>query len=153
MPPSFESITPASSFHNAAAHACEHLREGEFAPTVTEGARDETRDSGTERRRLDARVCQFTRNKTCRRQLLPPDSIHEMWTRVNERREHYREQIPLIFGATAELYYAHWGEFLHLAVFDAGEDPVDFDAALERTHARYLEALGGVSAGRILSGS
>lgn len=73
-----------------------------------------------------------------------------MWTRVNERREHYREQIPLIFGATAELYYAHWGEFLHLAVFDAGEDPVDFDAALERTHARYLEALGGVSAGRIL---
>lgn len=30
-----------------------------------------------------------------------------MWTRVNERREHYREQIPLIFGATAELYYAH----------------------------------------------
>lgn len=37
---------------------------------------------------------------------------------AKERRNHYRENIPFLFGVTAELYYAHSGEFFHLAVFD-----------------------------------
>lgn len=68
----------------------------------------------------------------------------------DERREHYRELIPLVFDATAELYYTHWGEFFHLAIFEEGDDLADFDGALERTHQRYFEAIGGASAGRIL---
>lgn len=67
-----------------------------------------------------------------------------------ERRAHYRELIPLVFDTTAELYYTHWGEFFHLAVFEDGEDETDFDSALERTHERYCDALGGAAAGRIL---
>lgn len=67
-----------------------------------------------------------------------------------ERRAHYRELIPLVFDTTAEMYYTHWGEFFHLAVFEDGEDETDFDSALERTHERYRDALGGAAAGRIL---
>lgn len=66
------------------------------------------------------------------------------------RREHYREIIPLVFAATAELYDTHWGEFFHLAVFEPGDDPQDFAAALARTHAQYFDAIGGPTAGRIL---
>ena len=51
------------------------------------------------------------------------------------------------FGALAELYYAYWGEFFHLAVFEAGDDPADVAAAYQRTHERYLEALDFVIAG------
>jgi hypothetical protein len=50
----------------------------------------------------------------------------------------------------AELYYAYWGEFLHLAVFEPGDDPADVAGAYQRMHERYLEAIGGPAARRIL---
>jgi hypothetical protein len=35
-----------------------------------------------------------------------------------ERRDNYRQNVRYIFGAIADLYYAYWGEFFHLAVFE-----------------------------------
>jgi cyclopropane fatty-acyl-phospholipid synthase-like methyltransferase len=55
-----------------------------------------------------------------------------------------------LFGVTAELYYKNWGEFFHLAIFEEGDDRTNFDAAFERTHQRYFDAIGGAQAGRIL---
>jgi len=69
---------------------------------------------------------------------------------AQERRQHYRENMLLGFDALAELYYAYWGEFFHLAVFEPGDDPADVAAAYQRTHQRYLEAIGGAGARRIL---
>jgi 2-polyprenyl-3-methyl-5-hydroxy-6-metoxy-1,4-benzoquinol methylase len=66
------------------------------------------------------------------------------------RHQHYRENMLTGFDALAELYYAYWGEFFHLAVFEAGDDPADVAAAYQRTHERYLEAIGGAAARRIL---
>jgi len=66
------------------------------------------------------------------------------------RRQHYRENMQTGFDALAELYYAYWGEFFHLAVFEPGDDPADLTAAYQRTHERYLEAIGGSTARRIL---
>jgi SAM-dependent methyltransferase len=54
------------------------------------------------------------------------------------------------FNALAELYYTYWGEFFHLAVFEPGDDPADVAAAYRQTHERYLEAIGGTAAERIL---
>jgi hypothetical protein len=63
---------------------------------------------------------------------------------ARERRAHYRENMLTGFNALAELYYAYWGEFFHLAVFEPGGDPADVAAAYEQTHERYLEAIGGL---------
>jgi SAM-dependent methyltransferase len=54
------------------------------------------------------------------------------------------------FNALAELYYTYWGEFFHLAVFEPGDDPTDAATAYRQTHERYLQAIGGTAAGRIL---
>jgi SAM-dependent methyltransferase len=54
------------------------------------------------------------------------------------------------FNALADLYYAYWGEYFHLAVFEPGEDPADVAAAYQGTHQRYLTAIGGAAARRIL---
>jgi hypothetical protein len=51
-----------------------------------------------------------------------------MFDTVKERQEHYRDDIPFVFGATADLYYAYWGEFFHLAIFEEGEDPEDLSS-------------------------
>src|SRR6266487_1293723 len=67
-----------------------------------------------------------------------------------ERRQHYRQNMLIGFDALAELYYAYWGEFFHLAVFEPGDNPADVAAAYQQTHQRYLEAIGGAAAGRIL---
>lgn len=67
-----------------------------------------------------------------------------------ERRTHYRVNIPYVFDATAEVYYACWGEFFHFALFEPGETLEDFTAALERTHGTYFDAMGGTSARSIL---
>jgi SAM-dependent methyltransferase len=69
---------------------------------------------------------------------------------VGRRRKLYRELIPLLFDVTAELYYTHWGESFHLAVFEEGDDPGDFASAWERTHERYFKTIEGDKAGRIL---
>lgn len=66
------------------------------------------------------------------------------------RREHYRTNVPYVFGVTAELYYATWGDFFHLAVFEPDDDPADFDRALARTHERYFEAVDGARARHII---
>lgn len=73
-----------------------------------------------------------------------------MWPTPDERRARYREMVPLVFNATAQAYYAHWGEFFHLAIFAPEDGLVDFDRALERTHERYFEAIGGPAAGDVL---
>lgn len=69
---------------------------------------------------------------------------------AKERRKHYRENIPFSFGVTAELYYAHGGEFFHLAVFDDSGEAIDFEQAYESTHRRYFNAIEGTNARRIL---
>lgn len=73
-----------------------------------------------------------------------------MFETLQERRDNYRAKMKKIFGATADLYYEHWGEHFHLAIFDQGADTEDFDAALERTHQRYFKAIDGARVGRIL---
>jgi len=74
----------------------------------------------------------------------------EMTTTPHKRRKNYREIIRNLFGVTADLYYTRWGEYFHLAVFAKGDDPADIAAAMERTHHRYFQAIGGADAGRIL---
>lgn len=64
--------------------------------------------------------------------------------------ENNREDIRLVFDATSDLYYEYWGEFFHSAVFEDGDDPQDFRAALRRTHERYFDAIGGANSKRIL---
>lgn len=66
------------------------------------------------------------------------------------RRQHYRHNMLTGFNALANLYYAYWGEYFHLAVFEPGEDPTDVAGAYQRTHQRYLEAIGGTAPRRIL---
>lgn len=66
------------------------------------------------------------------------------------RRDRYRENIPFVFGSTADLYYAYWGEFFHFAVFEPGESWLDYDTALARTHARYFDSIRGLNSRRIL---
>lgn len=67
-----------------------------------------------------------------------------------ERHQHDREKRLLGFDALGSLYYEYWGEFLHLALFEPGDDPADLTAAYQRTHERYLEALGGTAVRRVL---
>jgi sterol 24-C-methyltransferase len=66
------------------------------------------------------------------------------------RRKHYRENMLLGFDALADLYYKYWGEHFHLALFEPGDDPADLTAAYQRTHERYLAAIDGGAARRIL---
>jgi SAM-dependent methyltransferase len=66
------------------------------------------------------------------------------------RRRHYRHNMLTGFDALAELSYAYWGEYFHLAVFEAGNDPTDLSAAYQRTHQCYLAAIGGAATRRIL---
>lgn len=73
-----------------------------------------------------------------------------MLTTAERRRRDYRDNVNYVFGATAELYYAYWGEFFHFAVFHDGDDTGDFDSAFERTHQRYCAAIRGSEARRIL---
>ncbi|MCU1493476.1 MAG: putative Sterol 24-C-methyltransferase [Acidimicrobiaceae bacterium] len=69
---------------------------------------------------------------------------------ARECREHYRDNLLVGFNALADLYYAYWGEFFHLAIFEPGSDPADLADAYEKTHERYLGALGGITTRRIL---
>jgi len=63
----------------------------------------------------------------------------------------HRDDIAFIFDATAAIYYEFWGEFFHLAVFDRdAEVSPDFDAAFQRTHEWYFDAIGAGSARRVL---
>lgn len=81
---------------------------------------------------------------------MPGSSTEDTQSTGDARRGHYRENIRDVFAATADLFYQRWGEFLHLAIFNEGDDPRDFDAALERTHQRYFNAIHGAEAKRIL---
>lgn len=49
------------------------------------------------------------------------------------------ENMERMFAAVSDLYAEHWSDFFHFAIFeDEGENR---EAAFERTHRRYLEAL------------
>jgi SAM-dependent methyltransferase len=54
------------------------------------------------------------------------------------------------FDALADVYYAYWGEYLHLAIFDEPDSLADLAAAYQRTHERYFAAIGGLTAERVL---
>lgn len=69
---------------------------------------------------------------------------------VRERREWYADNMQRGFDALADLYYAYWGESFHLALYEPGDDPADFEGALEKTHELYFNALNASSAGRVL---
>jgi 2-polyprenyl-3-methyl-5-hydroxy-6-metoxy-1,4-benzoquinol methylase len=65
-------------------------------------------------------------------------------------RQSHRENMLLGFDALADLHREYWGEYFHLAIFEPGDDPTDLTAAYQRTHERYLKAIGGEAARRIL---
>lgn len=52
-----------------------------------------------------------------------------MFESRRERRDNYLTNIPFVFAATADFYYARWGEFFHLAIFEEGDDPADREGA------------------------
>lgn len=66
-----------------------------------------------------------------------------------ERKRHYSENMRILFGATVDLYYDEWGDFLHLALFDENSDG-DYTSAFEATHNLYWKAICGSSCNRIL---
>ena len=80
---------------------------------------------------------------------MAPEEMDALAT-PEHRRALYRDNVPYVFGATAALYYAYWGECFHFALFEAGDDPAEFEAALARTHERYFAAINGRDATRIL---
>lgn len=82
--------------------------------------------------------------------VMPGSTTEVTQATADARRGHYRENMRDVFAATADLYYQRWGEFFHFAIFNEGDDPYDFDAALERTHQRYFNAIHGAEAKRIL---
>jgi len=53
-----------------------------------------------------------------------------------------------MFAAVSDLYAEHWGDFFHFAVFE--DETEDRDAAFERTHRRYAEALRVDGAAKVL---
>jgi ubiquinone/menaquinone biosynthesis C-methylase UbiE len=65
-------------------------------------------------------------------------------------RDHHAENMERMFAAVGELYAERWGEFFHFALFEEGDDPEDRDAAFERTHRCYAEALRVGQAARVL---
>lgn len=73
-----------------------------------------------------------------------------MFETLKERRQNYRENMPLVFAVTAALYYAYWGEYFHLALFEDDETEADFTTALQRTHEQYFKAIKAAEAGRLL---
>jgi cyclopropane fatty-acyl-phospholipid synthase-like methyltransferase len=54
-------------------------------------------------------------------------------------RDHHVENMERMFAAVSDLYAEHWNDFFHFAIFESDEEP--WEAAFERTHRRYLEAL------------
>lgn len=41
----------------------------------------------------------------------------------------YDQNIRELFDSTAEVFYEHWGEFFHLAIFAAGDEHGDLAGA------------------------
>jgi SAM-dependent methyltransferase len=54
-------------------------------------------------------------------------------------RDHHVENMERMFAAVGDLYADYWNDFFHFAIFE--EDGEDWQAAFERTHCRYLDAL------------
>jgi MPBQ/MSBQ methyltransferase len=65
-------------------------------------------------------------------------------------RDHHAANMERMFAAVGNLYAECWGEFFHFALFEEGDKPEDRDAAFERTHRRYAEALRVGQAARVL---
>ena len=64
-------------------------------------------------------------------------------------REHYVENMERMFAAVGDLYAENWNDFFHFAIFEDHAEE-DWDAAFERTHRRYAEALRIGEAARVL---
>ena len=54
-------------------------------------------------------------------------------------RDHYAENMERMFAAVSDLYAEYWHDFFHFAIFE--DDAEGWDAAFERTHRRYADAL------------
>jgi cyclopropane fatty-acyl-phospholipid synthase-like methyltransferase len=63
-------------------------------------------------------------------------------------RRDYRQAIPDMFAAVSDLYRRYWGDFFHFAIFENDDEPMD--AALDRTHHKYLDELRVAGASRVL---
>ncbi len=63
-----------------------------------------------------------------------------------------RADVQLGFDALSDLYYRYWGEYFHLALRepDAAQDADALARDYDRTHERYLAAVRGQGAERIL---
>ncbi len=65
-------------------------------------------------------------------------------------REHHVENMERMFAAVSDLYAESWNDFFHFAIFEGDAAEEDWDAAFERTHRRYAEALRIGEAARVL---
>jgi cyclopropane-fatty-acyl-phospholipid synthase len=63
-------------------------------------------------------------------------------------REQYRESIETMFAAVTDLYARHWSDFFHFAIFETDEE--SWEEAFDRTHVKYMNALGIGRARKIL---
>jgi cyclopropane fatty-acyl-phospholipid synthase-like methyltransferase len=71
-----------------------------------------------------------------------------MTTVLTAARPRYRQTMPDMFAAVSDLYGRYWSEFFHFAVFD--DEDESWDAALQRTHRRYMDELELDRAQRVL---
>lgn len=62
-------------------------------------------------------------------------------------RDHHVDNMERMFAAVGDLYAEYWNEFFHFAIFEGDES---WDAAFERTHRRYAEALRVGRAAKVL---
>ena len=68
-------------------------------------------------------------------------------------RDHHRENMERMFAAVSDLYAEHWNDFFHFALFEPGAELTgeeDWDAAFERTHRLYAEALAVAAGDKLL---
>ncbi len=63
-------------------------------------------------------------------------------------KEHYRESVERMFAAVSDLYAEYWNDFFHFAIFE--DDEESWEAAFQKTHKRYLDALEVSRAQRVL---
>ncbi len=63
-------------------------------------------------------------------------------------RDNYADNMERMFAAVSDLYAEYWNDFFHFAIFDS--DTEDWDAAFERTHRGYADALRITQADNVL---
>ncbi len=63
-------------------------------------------------------------------------------------RDHHVENMEHMFAAVSDLYAEFWNDFFHFAIFE--EEGETWEAAFERTHRLYLDALRVPAGGKVL---